>query len=114
MYKHIFVCICDDLMVAYLTNSGLTTATRREGYVSWEVYDLFLTPAHKLIHNCIRYWTQEWDTALNMSAVCPNSRQGIIAMLSDGTLGRFREPSRGKRMNMETLEWRLKMLLPCF
>ena len=27
---------------------------------------------------------------------------------------RFREPSRGKRMKVETLEWRIKALLPCF
>ena len=44
----------NDLMVAYLTDSMLTSATRREGYVSWGVYNLFLTPAHNWIHNCIR------------------------------------------------------------
>ena len=59
----------NDLIVAYLTNARLTTVTRREGYVSWGVYNLFLIPVHDWIHDCIRYWTQEWDPAFNTSAV---------------------------------------------
>ena len=58
-----------NLMVAYLTDARLTTVTRREGYVSWGVYNIFLTPAHDWIHDCIRDWTQEWDPALNTIAV---------------------------------------------
>ena len=56
-------------MVAFLTNTRLTTMTRREGYVSWGVYNLFLIPAHDWFHKCIRDWTREWDPALNMIAV---------------------------------------------
>ena len=58
-----------NVMCTYLTDARLTTVTRREGYVSWGVNDLFLTPAHNWIHKCIRYWTREWDPALNTSAV---------------------------------------------
>ena len=64
---------CCDPMIAYLTDDRLATVTRTEGYVSWGVYNLFLTPAHNWIHDCIRDWsgdcTQEWDSALNASAV---------------------------------------------
>ena len=42
------------LMVAYLPDSMMATVTRIEGYVSWGVYNLFLTPAHDWIHNCIQ------------------------------------------------------------
>ena len=58
-----------NLMVAYLTDARLTTVTRREGYVSWGVYNIFLTPANDWIHDCIRDWTREWDPALNTIAV---------------------------------------------
>ena len=85
-----------------------------KGYMSWGVNNIFLTPAHDYIHNWIRDWTQEWDPDLNMSTVWPNCRQGIIAMLSGGTLVRFSELSRGERTKVETLEWCLKALLPCF
>ena len=56
-------------MVANLTNARLDKLTIREGYASWGGYNLFLTPAHNWIHDCIREWNQEWDPALNMSAV---------------------------------------------
>ena len=39
-------------MVAYLTDARLAIVNRREGYVSWAVYNLFLTPAHDWIHDC--------------------------------------------------------------
>ena len=83
----------NDLIVAYLTNARLTTVTRREGYVSWGVYNLFLIPAHNWIHRFIRDWNREWDSALNTSPVWPNHFQENIAMLSGGTVGQFREPS---------------------
>ena len=83
-------------MVAYPTDSMLTTVTRREVYVSWGVYNIFLTPVHNWIHDCIRYWTREGDPALNMIAVWPNRRQGIIAMWSGGTVGQFRKPIRAE------------------
>ena len=35
-----------DLMVAYLTNARLVTVTRSKGYVSWGVYNTFLSPVH--------------------------------------------------------------------
>ena len=47
-----------DLIVAYLSDARLTTVRRRERYVSRGVYNLFLTPAHDLIQNCIRDWTR--------------------------------------------------------
>ena len=56
-------------MVAYLTNARLATVMRREGYMSWGVYNLFLTPVYDWIHECIQYWAQEWDPALNTSAM---------------------------------------------
>ena len=56
-------------MVAYLTAAKLTTVTRREGYMSLGVYNVFLNPAHDWLHDCIQDWTLEWDPALNMSAV---------------------------------------------
>ena len=56
-------------MVAYLTDARLATVTRREGYVSWGVWNIFLTLAHDWIHNCIQDWTQEWDPSLNTSVV---------------------------------------------
>ena len=56
-------------MVAYLTDAKLTTVTRREGYMSLGVYNVFLNPAHDWLHDCIQDWTLEWDPALNMSAV---------------------------------------------
>ena len=83
-------------MVANLTNARLDKLTIREGYASWGGYNLFLTPAHNWIHDCIREWTREWDPALNMSAVWHNLCQGIIFMLSDGTVGRFSKPSRAE------------------
>ena len=83
-------------MVAYRTNAILATLTRREGYVSWRVYNLVLTPAHDWIHDCIRDCNQEWYSALNKSAVWTNISQGIISMLSGGTVDRSREPSRAK------------------
>ena len=58
-----------DLMVAYLTDARMTTVTRREGYLSWGVYNIFLTAARNWIHDCIRDWTREWDPALNTSTV---------------------------------------------
>ena len=82
--------------------------------MSWGVYNIFLTPAHNWIHNCIQDWTREWDPALNTSTVWPNHRQGIIAMLSGGTVGRLCNPSQGERMNVRTLMWRLLALLLCF
>ena len=60
-----------NLVVAYLTDARLTTVARREGYVSSWVYNLFLTPVHDWIQDCIRDWTQEWDLALNTSTVGP-------------------------------------------
>ena len=74
-------------MVAYLTDARLTTVTRREGCASWGGYSIFLTPVHDWIHDCIWDWTREWDPTFNTSAVSPNRRQGIIAMLSGGTVG---------------------------
>ena len=59
----------ENLMVAYLTNASLTKVTRREGCVRWGVYNLFFTPVHDWIHDCIQDWTREWDPALNTSAV---------------------------------------------
>ena len=56
-------------MVTDLTNARLATVTRREGYVNWGVYNLFLTPVHDWIHECIQECTREWDSALNTSAV---------------------------------------------
>ena len=89
-----------DLMVAYLTDAMLATVTGREGYVSWGVQNLFLTPANDRIHDCIwnwiREWTREWDSALNTSAVWTNRLQGVIPMISGGAMGRFCEPSRSE------------------
>ena len=42
---------CCDPMIAYLTDDRLAKVTRTEGYVSWGVYNLFLTPAHNWINN---------------------------------------------------------------
>ena len=58
-----------DLVVAYIADARLTTVTRREGYVSWGVYNIFLTPVRDWIHDCIRDWTRECDPDLNMSRV---------------------------------------------
>ena len=70
-----------DLMVASLTDARLATVTRIEGYVSWGVYNILLTPAFDWIHDCIWDWTREWDPALNMRSVWPTRRQRVIAML---------------------------------
>ena len=83
-------------MVIYLTDARLTTVTSREGYVSLGVYIHFLTPAYDWIQNCIWDWNWVWDTATNTSALWLNRRQGIIAMLSGGTLGQFCEPIRAE------------------
>ena len=88
-------------MIAYRTDARLTTVTCREGHVSWRFYNLLLTPAHDWIQDCICNWTREWDPALNMSTVRPNRRQGIIAMLSGGTVGRFCEPIRADPIRAE-------------
>ena len=56
-------------MVAYLIDDRLAAVTRREGFVSWGVYNLFLSPAHNWIHDYIRDWNREWDPALNTIAV---------------------------------------------
>ena len=45
------------------------------------------------MHDCIREWTRKWDPALMTSTVGPNRRQGVIAMLSGGKVGRFRDPT---------------------
>ena len=55
-----------------------------KGYVSWGGYNLFLTPAHDWMHDCILEWTRMWDSALMTSTVWPNHYQGIIIMLSGG------------------------------
>ena len=47
-----------NLVVAYLTDARLATVTRRERYVSWGGYNLFLTPDHNWIHDCIYDWTR--------------------------------------------------------
>ena len=86
----------------------------KSGYVSWKGKHNFLTPVHNWIHNCIWYWTWKWDTDLMMSTVQPNSRQGIIAMLSGGMVGRFHEPIWGKKTKCKTLHWRLKVQVPSF
>ena len=83
-------------------------------YVSWGVKNIFLIPSHDWIHNYIQELTREWYPALNMSTLQPNRRQGIISMLSGGTAVQFCEPIRGKSMKVDTFEWRLKELLPCF
>ena len=87
---------CCDPMIAYLTDDRLATLTRTEGYVSWGVYNLFLTPAHNWINNWIHDGTREWDPALNMSAVWPNCRQGIISLSSGRAVGQFFEPRRAE------------------
>ena len=58
-----------------------------KGYVSWQGWNLFLTPAHDWIHKCIQDCTRKWDPALNRSRVRPNRHQGIIAMLIGGRVG---------------------------
>ena len=103
-----------DLMVAYLTNARLNIVKRREGYVSWGVENIFLTPALDWIQDCIPDWTRDWNPSLNTSTVWSNLRQGIIAMLSGGMAGRIHDPSRGERKKVETLEWRLNVLPQCF
>ena len=92
-----------------------------KGYVSWVVYNIFLTPVLDWIHDCVRDWTRdwtrEWYSALNTSSVWPNRRQGIIFMVRVGRWGDFAsraDPSRGERSKVETLEWRLKSLFRCF
>ena len=78
-----------NLIFAYLTDANMTTVTRKEGYVSWGVYNLFLTLEYYWIHECIRDWTREWDPALNRITVWSNCHQGVIAMLSGGAIGQF-------------------------
>ena len=68
-----------------------------KGYVSWGVYNILLTPAHDWIYNCIQDWTWKWDPVLMTSTVWPNRRQGIITMLSSGTVGQFRKPAPRRR-----------------
>ena len=50
------------------------------------VYNIFLTPAHDWIHNCIQDWTRKWDPALNTSAVWTVGPQILpgIAHVRDG------------------------------
>ena len=58
-----------DLVFVYQTDYRLIIVTRREGYVSWGVSNIFLTPAPYWIYDCIQDWSQEWDPALNTSKV---------------------------------------------
>ena len=50
------------------------------------VYNIFLTPAHDWIHNCIQEWNRNWDPALNTSAVWPVGPQRLpgISHVQDG------------------------------
>ena len=82
--------------------------------MSWKYYNLWLTPVHDWIHDCIWEWTREWYSSLSTSTVWPNCSQVIIAMLSGRAVGLFCNPSQGKRMKLGTLGWCLKALLPCF
>ena len=82
-------------------------------YLSYQFYNFFLTPVHDWLHDCIQDWTRKLDPALMTSVVWPNLCQGIIAMWSGGKVGQFCEPSRA-RTKVESLEWRLKAVLPFF
>ena len=64
-----FQLINHNLMVVYLTDARLTTVTWRERICELVVYNIFLTPVHSRIHNCIQDWIWEWDPALNTSTV---------------------------------------------
>ena len=98
--------IFNDLMVAYITNTVWWMQwISKKCYVSLKVNNLFLTPVHDLIHNCIRDWTRKWDPALNTVPVCPNYRQGIITMLTGGMTGRFWDPTQGKPKKSWSLDW---------
>ena len=80
----------DDPMVAYLTDAQCwLQLISNKGYVSLQVNNVLLTPAHNWIHDCILDWTWKWDPSLNMNTVLLNLRQGIIAMFSGGVAGRF-------------------------
>ena len=90
-------------MVAYLTDNSLATVTRRERLSELGGYNIFSTPAHDWIHDCIRDWTpdltREWDSALNMSALWPNHRQWIISMLRVGRWAGFASRAKLRRKN---------------
>ena len=82
-------------MVAYITNARCWIQWKGEIlYASWKGKNILLNPVHDWMHDCIRDWTRKWDPALMTSAVWPNSHQGIIYILSGGTMGIFCEPSQ--------------------
>ena len=86
-----------DLIVAYQTNARRWLKfTREKIYVSWQGWNLLLTPVHDCIHDCIQDWNRKWDPALNMSTVQLNRHQGIIAMLSGGKVGWFFDQIRSE------------------
>ena len=94
-----------DLIVAHLTDSRWWLHWKGDiGYVSWQGNNIFLTPAHNWMHDCILYWTRKWDPSLMTSTVWPNLRQGIMAMLGDGTVGRLLKPGQGKGR-----KWKLQL-----
>ena len=103
-----------NLIVTSLIDTSPTTVISRERLHELDIYNVFLTPAHDWIHDCIQDWTWEWDLSLNTSTVWPNRCRGIVAMLSGGMVGRFCKLIRGERKKLEKLEWRIKALLPCF
>ena len=88
-------------MYAYLTDDRCWLQWKeKRGYVTWQGRNIFLAPAHNWMNNCIQDWNQKWYPVLMTIAVWPNCCQGIITMLSGGTVGLLRKLIRDKKMKV--------------
>ena len=60
------------LMITYLTGAMFWLKwTSKRCYVSRQGKNIFITPLHNWIHNCIWEWKQKWDPSLMTSTVWP-------------------------------------------
>ena len=95
-------------MVAVLTDASCWLKWKGErDYVICQGNNLLLTPAHDWMHNCTWDWTRKWYPSLMKITVWPNHHQGIINILSGGTVVWFRDPAPRQTTKLET-----RLLLP--
>ena len=88
--------------------------------MSWGGYNLFLTPAHDWIHDCILGLDPGLDPGVGFSleyecsvTQSPPGGYSYDKWWGDAPILRAK-PSRGGRLKVETLEGRIKALFPCF
>ena len=79
----------------------------KRGYMSWQGKNIFLSPAHECMNDCIWYWHQEWDPGLIMIKIRTNHHRGLIYMLSGGKWADYVNLIQGKDKNWkpDNLRW---------